>query len=503
MKRRDDAGDDIPQAQEFTVPYDTVTEVVVIAAAIAANPEQRRLLLSKLNPDMFLVEEHRATWVALKEMERKELAFSFDTIHRVSSGRVKAEFLQTLRDARPWYPENIEYHLETLAWDRRRVAVARGSASAFFAALKDPYAEPMKVKALANAVAESFAGHVVKEHLYDPKVLVGEMMAEVNKRFGEAADGYPYGIPTLDCYENGERRIVLGTEPGQLTVVTGVPGSCKSTTLAHMALGIARQRRRVLYGAWEVESPMTLLMLAVISLGWIMGDILDPKGAVKRGNELPPEMLRILEERAHQISEWVRFMKNPFRDRRVREARLKLRRDDRNDFNLDIVESAVSDSGCDVFIADLWKRCLATKTPDDEEEALFRQQAMLQELSVHGILAHQQRSKDVELREDKRPTREGMKGSGAYTEAAYNIIAPHRPALWTKTPDVTLELFILKQKLGPWPLGVEFDWDGTRLWFGNGRSIDYDPPGTQGVNINSATDVGTNFNTKKRPWGAR
>ena len=78
---------------------------------------------------------------------------------------------------------------------------------------------------------------------------------------------------------------------------------------------------------------------------------------------------------------------------------------------------------------------------------LIRQQAMLNEMGVHGILAQQQRLKDIELRPDKRPTREGIKGSGAWTEVPDNIIGVHRPALWKPVPDNVLEVDILKQRV--------------------------------------------------------
>ena len=82
-----------------------------------------------------------------------------------------------------------------------------------------------------------------------------------------------------------------------------------------------------------------------------------------------------------------------------------------NSSNLDTVQAYVADSGCDVFVADLFERCLSDTDPDEEKHALFRMQAMLDDLRVHGIFAAQQRLKDIEQRPDKRPTREGIKGS--------------------------------------------------------------------------------------------
>jgi len=40
-----------------------------------------------------------------------------------------------------------------------------------------------------------------------------------------------------------------------------------------------------------------------------------------------------------------------------------------------------------------------------------------------------------------------------------------------------LEVDVLKQRRGPWPLAVEFDWDGERGLITGGRPIPYEQPG--------------------------
>jgi replicative DNA helicase len=480
-RRADDDG--LPRAPEFTIPYDSINEMVVLAAALASGEAGRRQLLARVPLDHFLVDENRAAWVALKEMQRRGLAFDVATLQQVAGEKVRASMVEQLMEARPGVPANLDWHVESLAWDRRRVAAAKGSFSALAQALKDPQHPQERVRALAKSVHESFAGGGSREHLYDPEVLVREMMDDVRARV-EGRATHPFGLQGLDLYETGERRMVAGAVPGQVTIITGVPGSCKSTLAAHLALGTARLRKRVLYGAWEVSSPMTIELMAVISLRWRIADVIDPNGAIRAGR-VPQDMLVVLEERAHQISKWVYFMKNPFR----RSGMARVRRDEKNERNLDIVEAVISDSGCDVFVADLWRRCLSSAAPDEEEEALFRQQSMLEELGVHGYLVHQQRSKDLEQRQDKRPTREGIKGSSAYLEVADNMLGTHRPAHWKKVPDNVFEIFVLKQKKGPWPLGVAFDWDGERGMISGGASIEYDQPGETGAGGDMGTFV--------------
>ena len=88
----------------------------------------------------------------------------------------------------------------------------------------------------------------------------------------------------------------------------------------------------------------------------------------------------------------------------------------------------------------------------------------------------EQRIKEIENRSDKRPTRSTILGSGAWVDIADTILGVHRPALWKSIEDNTVEIDILKQRFGKWPLAVEFDWDGDRCTFLNGRSIEYTAP---------------------------
>ncbi len=113
---------------------------------------------------------------------------------------------------------------------------------------------------------------------------------------------------------------------------------------------------------------------------------------------------------------------------------------------------------------------------------------MAEELQVHVIMAHQQRHKDVEQRSDKRPTREGIKGSGAWLETAHNVFAPHIPAKWKRVPDDKFEVFILKQRDGDWPLGIEFEWEPEYGRITGGRDIPY---GFGGETSEDVTGMGT------------
>ena len=461
------------QGERVVVPHDPVNEVAVISAALG-DESLLDVLLRKILPDHFLAREARDAWVALGEVRRRGLAVDRSSITAVA-GEGVATFLREASQTPP--SNNADWHVTNLLWDSARATAAKGPVPAFLEALRDPKAEPERVRSLARQIAVSFDGHEDRKYLHDPKRLVRDQMLEIETGVGGHAS-YPYGLPGLDFYDPGisgvgsRRRMIPGAAPGQITVLTGVSGGGKSTMAASMALGIAFPNgveseapgRKVLYCAWEMRGGMTLELIACISLGWSRSDLMEGVGPVSTY-----EGKQILQDRMELIASRVRFLAMPFRRTQGEKPS--------NDRNLDILHGYIADSGCDVFIADLWKRCLRDASPDAEEDALVRQQAMVEDCRVHGILLQQQRLKDVEAREDKRPTREGVKGSGAWIEVADTIIAPHRPALWKRMDDNKIEAIVLKQGYGKWPLAAEFDWDADRGSITGGRPIEYDRPG--------------------------
>lgn len=462
-RRRSEAGGDGLQKQEepvIEIPHDPVNEQVVLGAALADNAERHKLA-RKLRTDAFQSSEHATLWAALQEADRKSLDSSDATLHQLSGGKVDAALTASIRTNFA-KPVNLQHHVECLEWDRARALAVTGPFSQLARALKDPTTKPERVRALARQVGMSFDGYNDNRYLRDPQAVVREQVAEIRARTQEQAC-FPYGLDTLDQNEDGDFRLVPGAKPGQVTVVTGVPGSGKSTLTARLALGLARQRRTVLYGAWEMTEGVTLELLACMSLGWSRYKVVT--------GQVTSAEITTLEQRMSVIADYVRFVQMPF-GRSPGERRT-------NEHALDVIHGYIADSGCDVAIFDLWKRCLRHTDPDDEEQALIRQQAIAEETQCHCILVQQQRMKDVEARRDKRPTREGIKGSGAWVEVADTILGVHRPALWKNIDDDTLEVIILKQRYAPWPQAVEFDWIPDQGKIDNGRTIDYDPPDTQ------------------------
>jgi replicative DNA helicase len=453
------------RAVELVFRADPITEQLVIAAAMVGDAVAKDLS-AKVPADAFLAGEHRVAWASIQEAVRRGLSRDPATLSKLADGAVEVGYLAELLQARPSVPDEptLKFHVGQLMWDRQRHVAMTGPVAAMIEAVEKNEA-PERVRALARSVSTSFDGWSDRKHLHEPEDLIASQMIDLRHRMSGRAV-YPFGIQGLDFYDNPDglpserRRLIPGVAPGLVTVVTGVPGSGKSTTVARLALGLARQKRKVLFGAWEMRPGTTLELLACLSLDWSRSMLTE--------GLFDEEKLRVLEERMRLISRRVRFLANPFRRRSGAKPS--------NERNLDAVQGYLADSGCDVFVADLWKRCLVETRPEDEEEALYRQQAMAEEMGVHCILVQQQRSKEVEQRVDKRPTREGIKGSGAWTEVPDNILGVHRPALWKPVPDDVLEIDVLKQRYGKWPLAVEFGWDPDKGAITGGRSIEYDQP---------------------------
>jgi replicative DNA helicase len=454
------------KAERTVISVDAANEGYVIGFC-AADPAvfvqaSRRVLASH-----FVTSENREAWECLLALHRQKLGFAPATIE-VKAGAKVAAHIASMIEASRGSERNASWHVDTLLWDVSRVRAAKNTLPLLIEGLKDPSTDPTKVRQLAKAVYTTFDGAEDRKWLLDSDQIVEAQMKDLRERGSRKT--YGYGIQSLDWYEkvdaNGEPilRMTGGTEPGQVTVITAVSGGGKTTFTANVALGLVGLNRRVLYGAWEMMPGMSLELLACIELGLSRAEC--------RAGRLSDKDLRRIEESMREIGRHVRFIDNPFqRSRHAGEARRT------NERNLEILQDHVLESGCDVFIADLWKRCLVDASPEAEEEALYRQQAMAQEGGYHIIMLQQQRLKDVEQRPDKRPTREGVKGSGAWTEVADTMIGLNRPALWKELTDDKLEALILKQRHGTAPLAVEFDWnpDQGRVW--NGRSIPYRRPG--------------------------
>ena len=124
---------------------------------------------------------------------------------------------------------------------------------------------------------------------------------------------------------------------------------------------------------------------------------------------------------------------------------------------------------------------------------------MCQEYRFTGVIVQQMRLKDVEKRADKRPTRESIKGTGAFVEVADLVFGIHRDAQFKAVPDDTIEVICLKQRMGKANWAIQFDWDGDKSSITNGREVPYDPGLESSSQFGSDIgDIKTGTRTKNR-----
>lgn len=447
-----------PSEKRVTIPVDLVNEQVLIAACMG-DKDTRAWLTGRAKPDAFFGKGHAQIWHGMSELVRIGLDYAPAVLSTIVPG-VDLPYLQAMARAHSATPPNLRHHLERLDWDRARVEGSRGPLAELLKTLQDPTTQPDQVQSLVKKLGVAFDGYADRRYLRDPTELVRDSNADLDERVkGRAV--YPFGIDGFDLYEDGDFRLLPGAAPGLMTVVTGVPGGGKSTFTANLAIALMNQGKKVLYGAWEMSDKTMLELIAAIRIGISRKKLTT--------GMMDPDEVAALKREKDVVAGSIRFLQMPFGRERG-----KTKVD--NDRNLDLIHGYVADAGCDVAVFDLWKRCLRFTDPDDEEQALIRQQAILEETKVHGILVQQQRAKDVEQRKDKRPTRESIKGSGAWFEVPDNIFGVHRPALWKRIDDDTLEVCILKQRYGKWPIAVGFDWSAEMGTIARGRSIVYDAP---------------------------
>lgn len=506
MKKRSEAAPKKPEAREkksrvaesVKIPVDTVNEVVLIAAAIVllGSDWDAAARLFRVPADSFYGKGHSEMWTALQEMHRQHLAYDPATVRQVSNGSADTDIMDAYVRERPEVPPNLQHHVERVKWDRARVEVAIGSLTVFIESLKDPGAEPAAVRALAKQIGGSFDGFGDKRYLRDPQALVREHARELTER-REGIAVYPYGIDALDFYGEGDTRVSRGEEesiagqprlvpgmyPRDMTLLTATSGGGKTTVAAGLMLAQYRRQRRVLYGAWEAGPGRTLELMAAISLGYPRSDLMTGKFTREEQTEIEEEMER--------IGEFVRFFDLPFgRKRGEREQ---------NDRNLDLIQEHIADSGCDIFLADLFHMSIVEHGYGLESDALYRMKAITVEQRCHTVLLHQTNSKKADALDDQRPTRELLKGDGAWIEVSDTIIGCHIPGLSKAIPRDKIEFPILKQRYGVWPQLVECDFDPDYAIVGAGRTVPY----SRGENDGDGDLLGVNLTRKSRFGGKR
>ena len=457
------------------IRFSPITEQKLIAAALRS-ATAREVMARRLPQDAFVHDKHAVLWAAIRQCHRESVQPDDASLHRFSGGMADLDYVRELRKqlVEELDEKSLLVHITAQRWDAARIHTLKGPVNLFLEEASRPNADAGRVTALADQISASLRGYEDRRALYSSDDLVREIRVQLSEaRAGRAI--YPYGISGLDMYEKGDPRCIPGAKPGQISLITAVSGSGKSTIAARMALGLAKQKRRVLYGAWEPGAADMMTLMALMDLGY-------SRTAISTG-AFTEEMQEAVAKKAAELGQYITVMGNPFAlgdDGKEKKPS--------NERNVDLIAGYIADTGASVFVADLWERCLVDLSEAGERLALFRIQRVLQRTQCHGILLAQQRLKDIEVRPDRRPTREGIKGTSGWVDVADTIIGVHLPSLFKDIPANKIELIVLKQRWGKWPLAIEFDWDGDLGAISGGASIAYNDPLMGGNTMSAVGD---------------
>lgn len=445
-------------ADAVEVVHDTINEMIVVAAALT-DDTARAKLLATLRPELFVDDQHRAIWEALLKHQRDGVAHDLVTVHAEVSGTVELAFMKSLVAQYPDPPSALDHHVQNLRWDSARTEGIKGPVADFLKALRDSTSTQTTIRSAARHVGTAFDGAIDNTFMKNRHTLAVESIAMMKAR--QTMGVYPFGLPGVDVdAATGTHRLIPGAAPDYTTILTGVSGSGKSVVAARIVLEQARMRRKVLYGAWEMGPHETLLLLAMLSCGFT-------RYAIATGQLTAAELAK-LEATMVNLGKYVSFFDAPF------SGDLKKRYS--NDDAMDMLCQQINDSGCALFVADLWERAVPDGDPGAERRALFRQQQIAKECHCHQILLAQQKLKEIEKRPNKRPTRDTILGSSAWVDIADTILGVHRPMLWDPHSPDTIEVLVLKQRYATWPHVIEHDWDGNMVTMQNPREIPYEDP---------------------------
>ena len=443
----------------FKVPHDSLNEQVIIAAAMT-DTDALSELSSRLRAEHFQDTDHAIAWAAILRCASQSHDPTSATITKLSGGKIDRSYLDEIVAANPESPEDLRFCIETLQWDNARAKAINGPLSELLTALQDSGSAPERIRALSRQVPISFQGGGSRSYLCNGNLLVAEHRKVLTQRMAGSAL-YPTGIEGLDFYPpnslddngndvSGEPLLIPGLEPGKMTTITAISGGGKSTLVAKIALEQARifsnkDCGKVLYGSWEMPPGDTLELMACISAG-------IQRKRVKTGNITERERELILNT-MEAISEWVKFVKMPFHKERG------VRRD--HDEVLDEIHGYIADSGATLAIFDLWRRAFRQmRHASEEAEALYRQQAIAEETECHCILVQQQRLKDIETRSNPLPTRDGVMGTSSWVDVSDTMLGVYMPGLTKRVSRNVLQILVMKQRFGLWPLTIEYQWDG-------------------------------------------
>jgi replicative DNA helicase len=468
---------------------DHASQVAACSLALEDADARAKLIALGVTEEFFSVPQYRGIWGAIEAAHDRGIVLDRTTIAAYVDDPKLVDLAEGMRQHRPSSANVIDI-VDRLRWGTAIIDAA-GEIPALIELVRRQSSKREDTIRAARSIVDSLESGVGIRNRFDKDKNLAARQAEAIKN-RKTRGRYPFGLPGFDVddsfpeTDSRHYRTTVGTAPGKTTVLTALSGNGKSTVLDNIVLAQVSgpKPRKTLYGAWEDEP----------------GDVLERMAALECGISLTRLTMGTLtdeEEKRHaevmaRLERFIQFMPNPVM--RMKRSRF------RNDEVLSMIHGQIVESGADFVVFDLWARAFAFGSEQEEAESLYRQQAIATATGAHQILVQQQLLKTVEKRDDKRPSREGTKGSGEWTGIADTMLGVFRIDLYKNVPAGTIEVDIMKQRKGRWPLAIEFDFDPELGRLKNGRGVPYDSPGVEAAESTNTLDkmIGSKKNATKK-----
>jgi replicative DNA helicase len=429
----------------------------IVIGSMLSNKKTREQMLLRLGAGDFAAPRHRAIFAALAEMQDARLDYVPATLKSFLPPNEDdwggTPYLVKLEEMHS--EGNIDHHIERMRWDNARSGILNEHLSAFEVALKDPRLEVDEALTLLKRMEEKVKGARSRSAVMSGAAVSARYMATLYAR-EDQSHLRSTGYLALD------RKITNPFGRGLISIITAAPSIGKTTFSLNMA---KRQARKWKVGvlAWESGSIAATDIMVSSELGIPLTTLVKNPSKLTRDERNQIEaLLEILYEKDEQLSFLKRPPKSVLQDTK---GPWEI-----NDRVLDWFAAELPSWDRDIIYWDLFEKMLPDRRPQAISWALDRAQEIAHDYGVHLALLHQVTFKDLEKQKDKRPSRGYLKGSGGYIEVPDMVYALYRRAVYEPgIEDNEIEIYCIKQRIGPWPWRIICDWDGEMCQITGGR----------------------------------
>lgn len=418
----------------------------------------RKNLVKELSLKNFSADRHKIIFASLVEITNRNLDVTPGTIKSFipkDSDYGGNEYLDKLENLAS--ESNIEYHITRTKWDVTRNDIILKKLPEIEALLKDTRLDPEDVlKAYSQIELQ------IKNVIINDKSIKGGK--DITSRYKATECAREMGVFTRTSgYRALDSMLIECFSPGKFSVLSAASSIGKTTLATNM---LARQARdyKVGYMPWEGGITSTIDLLCASQLNIPLWKL------IKRRDLLSTEETK---KKNEFLEEYIDTKRITFLERPPKELIKGKPHYAVNDIVMDWFEQKLEEWDVDIFYWDLFELSFPDTQPQSMVWMLNRFQDLLDDTNKHGVLLQQINLKTTEKNKSKKPTRDLIKGTGAYSERPDFVYTLYREGYYDRSiPDDTLELTCWKQRNGRAPFRMVFDWNGECKKITGGREVD-------------------------------